>query len=128
MYIPVGILIVLFLINPNLALDLIFIGIALYFWPVTLGIIAVLAIIYGIAFLLFKAAEIPQISNIFSFIEQKIVSTQELHKRICNKIEEKTGHNGILSFIFISALELTVLFVIVFAIGMIAVSISIALN
>ena len=51
MYIPIGVLIVLFLINPNLALDLIFIGVALYFWPVTLAIIAIIVIVYGIALL-----------------------------------------------------------------------------
>lgn len=69
MYIPIGVLIVLFLINPNIALDLIFIGVALYFWPVTLAIIAVLAIIYGIAFLFIKTAELPKVDSFFNYLQ-----------------------------------------------------------
>lgn len=128
MYIPLGILIVLFLINPNIALDLIFICVALYFWQITLAIVAVLAIIYGISILFYKVSEVPEIINIFSYISQKIQYAKDFREKICNKIEEKTGHRDILSFILISALELFVLFIILFAIGSVVVSISIALN
>lgn len=69
MYIPIGVLIVLFLINPNLALDILFIGVALYFWPVTLGIIAIIAIVYGITLLFMKIAELPSMDSFFNYLQ-----------------------------------------------------------
>jgi hypothetical protein len=45
MYIPIGVLIVLFLINPNLALDLILIGLVIYFWQISLPILLILFLI-----------------------------------------------------------------------------------
>lgn len=71
MYIPIGVLIVLFLINPNLALDLIFIGVALYFWPVTLAIIAIIAIVYGITLLLAEISNAPEIDDICKFFQSE---------------------------------------------------------
>lgn len=69
MYIPLGILIFLFFIDANLALDILFICVALYFWQITLGIIAILAIIYGITLLFMKIAELPSMDSFFNYLQ-----------------------------------------------------------
>lgn len=127
MYIPIGILVVLFLINPTLALDIIFICALLYFWEVTLGIIVVLFIIRCITSLFLKIEDASEkvgltskIDEIFSYILKKIKYIQELHNKICNKIEEKTDNGGIISSIIIYTLQTIVLSIITFSIFTIA--------